>query len=150
MSLTNDPRDPRLSEKRADGQQQAYLVLSDEERAKGFVRPVRLEYRHVGARPKYLTRPLTDEEQACYKEFGYVAFEAYPDSDQGGPLGRYWTQEQLDSGCGAITTMHRKIAETYARDPKYYSATFCARCGTHLPVGEHGEFEWLDGTKVGA
>ena len=28
-------------------------------------------------------------------------------------------------------------------------ATYCARCNLHRPVGEAGEFEWLDGSKVG-
>lgn len=82
------------------GQHGAYWILSDEERAKGFVRPVRRSYRH--------------------------------------------------GKCGTITTMGLKIAETYARDPKFYNATFCCGCGMHLPVGEHGDFTW-DGTneKVG-
>ncbi|HET8627445.1 MAG TPA: hypothetical protein VFL91_08495 [Thermomicrobiales bacterium] len=48
---TTDPNDPRLHEYEtegpAKGQQKTYLVLSDEERAKGFVRPVRESYRHV-------------------------------------------------------------------------------------------------------
>jgi hypothetical protein len=56
MSLTNDPRDERLSEIVGEGprkgQQRAYLVLSDEELAKGFVRPVRESYRHVLCRQK--------------------------------------------------------------------------------------------------
>lgn len=30
-----------------DGMQKDYLVLSEEERAKGFVRPVRREYKHL-------------------------------------------------------------------------------------------------------
>jgi hypothetical protein len=34
------------------------------------------------------------------------------------------------------------IAETYAREPKYYGSTFCCGCRTHLPVAE---FLW-DGT----
>lgn len=41
MSLTNDPTDPRLGHGSNDEpteQNDAYLVLSDEERAKGFVR----------------------------------------------------------------------------------------------------------------
>ena len=42
------------------------------------------------------------------------------------------------------------LPETYARDPAFYSGTFCVACGNHFPVGEHGEFVW-DGTteKVG-
>jgi hypothetical protein len=82
------------------GQQEGYVVLADEERAKGFVRPVRSSYRHLK--------------------------------------------------CGTVTTMGQTLAETYARDPKFYSGTFCCGCGTHFPVGEAGEFVW-DGTneKVG-
>ena len=46
--------------------------------------------------------------------------------------------------------MGHTLAETYARDPYFYSGTFCTGCGTHFPVGEQGEFVW-DGTdqKVG-
>ncbi len=44
--LTSDPRDPHLHEVGPDGQNKTYLVLSDEERVKGFVRPVRLSYVH--------------------------------------------------------------------------------------------------------
>jgi hypothetical protein len=82
------------------GQQKAYVVLSADERAKGFVRPVRRSYVH--------------------------------------------------QKCGAVTTMGQPIAETYARDPYFYSGTFCCGCGAHFPVGEDGEFVW-DGTaeKVG-
>lgn len=83
----------------ATGMHRDYWVLPDEERAKGFVRPVRESYRH--------------------------------------------------EKCGTVTTMGRKLAETYARDPKFYGATFCCGCRTHLPVGEDGEFVWLDGSKVG-
>jgi hypothetical protein len=83
------------------GQQKAYVVLSDEERAKGFVRPVRRTYRH--------------------------------------------------RACGHITTMARVIAETYAREPRFYSGTFCCQCAGHFPVGEDGEFTWVDdGSKVGS
>lgn len=52
--------------------------------------------------------------------------------------------------CGTKTTMRQSIAETYAREPEFYSGTFCVHCGRHCPVGENGEFVW-DGTnqKVG-
>jgi hypothetical protein len=46
--------------------------------------------------------------------------------------------------------MGRALAETYARDPYFYSGTFCVACGAHFSVGEDGEFDWLDGTKVGS
>lgn len=51
MPITTDPNDPRLGHGVDDEpvpQQEVYLVLSDEERAKGFVRPVRRSYKHVG------------------------------------------------------------------------------------------------------
>lgn len=47
MSLTTDPFDPNLRKHGADGQQLSYLILSDEERAKGFARPYRDAYRHL-------------------------------------------------------------------------------------------------------
>jgi len=53
MALTEDPNDPRLghgADRAARGQNEAYLVLSAEELAKGFIRPVRRSYLHVGVR----------------------------------------------------------------------------------------------------
>lgn len=149
MSYTTDPDEARNSGTRFDGQQNVYCVLSDEERAKGFVRPVRDAYRHVGVRPKYEMRALTPEEAIRFSDVGYVAFEEYPESEAP-HTGRYWTADQLNSGCGQVTTMGQPLAETYARNPGFYGGTFCAACRTHFPVGPHGEFEWLDGTKVGA
>lgn len=102
MSHTEDPQDPRLTrgiDDKAVPQAAAYLVLSQEERDKGFVRPVRRTYIH--------------------------------------------------QVCGAPTTMSRAIAETYAREPGFYGATYCVTCSRHLPVGLNGEFVWEDGSKVG-
>jgi hypothetical protein len=70
------------------------LVLSQEERDKGFVRPIRRSYQHLV--------------------------------------------------CGAVTTMAQGIAETYARKPNFYGATYCVACSQHLPVGENGEFVWME------
>lgn len=83
--VTNDHReiDPRT------GQQKGYVVLSAEERAKGFVRPVRKSYRH--------------------------------------------------NACGTVTHMGAALAETYARDPTFYSGTFCCNCRSHFPLDE---FVW--------
>ncbi|MGN6693881.1 MAG: hypothetical protein ACTHN0_06855 [Aquihabitans sp.] len=38
--------------------------------------------------------------------------------------------------------MSLALAETYARDPKFYGATYCVGCHMHRPVAE---FTW-DGT----
>lgn len=98
--LTTDPGDPDLTHGAdPDGgppveQAPVYLVLSEDERAKGFVRPVRQSYWH--------------------------------------------------EVCGAVTTMSREIAETYARDPKFYGSTYCTTCQRHRPVAE---FHWVDPAK---
>lgn len=142
-----DPADPSHKELKPNGQQRDYVILSDEERARGFVRPVRRNYVHVGPLgPQYPLRDLTEEEKKQYSEFGYIKYEAYPPDK--GPTGCYWTQARLDKigkGCGTRTTMSLEIAETYARDPHFYGGTFCCGCGKHLPVGPAGEFVW-DGT----
>ena len=93
------PEDESHKKLKPNGQQEGYVVLSEEERAKGFVRPVRYAYIH--------------------------------------------------DKCGSETVMCYALAETYARDPYFYSGTFCCQCGAHFPVGEDGEFKWLDGTRVG-
>ena len=116
-----------------NGQHSDYWVLSEEERAKGFVRPVRNKYIHTGIRPKHPLRDLTDEEKENFKDIGYVKFEEYPKTEGKG-LGRFWTEKELNSGCGAETTMSQSIAETYARDPKFYGSTFCVHCKDHFLV----------------
>lgn len=104
MGLTTDPEEARNSGIRPDGQQNKYVVLSNEERAKGFVRPVRWAYRHLK--------------------------------------------------CGMTTSMGQALAETYARDPKFYGGTFCCYCGGHFPlrVGDGiPNFVWIDdGEPVGS
>lgn len=123
-----------------------YIVLTEEERKKGFVRPVRRSYKHVGiAGPEYPLRELTAEEHERYDKYYYYRYEAYPEDS--GMAGRFWTQEQLDKigrGCHMVTTMGQALAETYAREPHFYGATFCVACQKHLPVGEGGEFVWED------
>lgn len=130
----------------ATGQHGAYWILSEEERRRGFVRPVRRTYVHRGESPKYPLRDLTPKEVEDFSGLGYVSFEAYPeDSPEAkvGLTGRYWTREGMAPGCGTATTMAREIAETYARNPHFYGATFCVGCRKHLPVEQ---FVW-DGTQ---
>lgn len=78
-----------------NGQQKDYVVLTEEERAKGFVRPVRFSYIH--------------------------------------------------NKCNGTTTMARSIAETYARDPKFYNGTFCCNCSAHFPLVE---FVWKGADEI--
>lgn len=110
MSLTTDPDDPRLGhgvDNEPIPQHETYLVLSEEERAKGFVRPLRRAYVH-----RYWTDGRTD------------------------PIPTVLTSLDGLSGCGAVTHMGLALCETYARDPSFYGATYCVRCQMHRPVAE--------------
>lgn len=109
MGLTTDRNDPGLRAIEPSGMQAKYLVLSNEERAKGFVRRLMRSYKHLA--------------------------------------------------CGGVTTMSQAIAETYARNPKFYGGTFCCNCGTHFalkhwdPIKQEtvAAFLWVDdGTPVGS
>lgn len=116
-----------------------YWVLSEAERAKGFVRPVRQSYVHVGIRPKHPLRDLNEEERARYGVANYFKYEEYPEPRESSAVGRFWTEKELKSGCGSCTTMGRALSETYARNPKFYGSTFCCACNNHFPVAE---FVW--------
>lgn len=133
------------------GQHGAYWVLSEEERSKGFIRPVRRSYIHTGIAGPKNVRELTLEEKERYSDYGYVKYEEYPkDSQANRATGRFWTQEELTKvgkGCQTETTMGVAIAETYARSPHYYGSTFCVNCKAHLPVEE---FQWPDGSVLGS
>lgn len=137
--VTDDHR-----ELKPNGQQKGYVVLSEDERKRGFVRPVRRGYVHVGRPgPQHPLRDLTPEEIKRYGEYGYVKHEDQPEPQ----CGRFWKQDMLDrigKGCGTLTRMSEAIAETYARDPSFYGGTFCCGCGKHYPVGADGEFVWAN------
>lgn len=158
MSLTTNRDDECLNEKKDNGQNECYLVLSDEEIAKGFVRPVRTSYVHVGKKVDKNEGEIITLEEALIdhsdfaketytKENGWAAYIKYPESKS--PLtGRFIKEDEYEillkngatvGGCGFATEMNVKLAETYARDPKFYGATFCVGCGKHLPVEE---FVW--------
>jgi len=151
MSLTTDRNDPRLKEgqKNETGQHEIYLVLSDEERAKGFVRPVRKTYVHKGRYFGHGVEML--EEPYLYNGKTYVAkANIFIDGEK--LSSQFITQDELNQykntggyigGCGTATTMGQALAETYARNPSFYGATFCCGCNKH--IGVH-EFVW-DGTK---
>lgn len=136
------------------GQHKDYIVLCEEERAKGFVRPFRDSYRHVGQSVcgeivNNAHLKLGGPRDICGQSFGH-------EGECGSPFYAGMSQPEhaqilnthRKGGCGATTTMGKALSETYARDPKFYGATFCTRCNAHLPVGE---FIWtLDGQEVGS
>ncbi len=131
-----DPGSDDHKELKDNGQQKDYVVLSDAERQKGFVRPVRNKYIHTGVLPRFPLRDLTEEEKVSMPE--YSKYEEFPESESPA-CGKFWTEKQLKGGCGAETIMSWQIAETYAADPGFYGATFCVKCRVHLPVAE---FTW--------
>jgi len=148
--VTDDHReiDPKT------GMQKGYVVLSADERAKGFVRPVRRTYIHTGRSICGKNRPtkqghLGGQIDVCGFEPGHSGdcFQTFFTMTQ--PEAAEAERSQRRGGCGGATTMGLALAETYARDPKFYGGTFCCNCGSHFPVGEQGEFEWEDGSKVG-
>lgn len=161
MSLTTDPNSPCLKNgQKETGQNDCYLVLSEEERAKGFIRPYRDAYIHVGKKVDTSKMIPVDEywgddykeydevrRKKFKEEYGYMYFIPNENKDSA-VVGTYITEKDLKKGCGALTTMGRALSETYARNPKFYGATFCTGCNTHLPVAE---FVWdADGEVLGS
>lgn len=149
MPVTDNPNHPDLGfgvDKEKTGQSKVYLVLSEEERAKGFIRPYHSAYRHVGKQgPKYPLLDLTDDQKERFGD-DWAKYEKYPESESP-KVGKFWTQAQLDSigkGCGAATIIAPEIAETFARNPHFYGSTYCTFCMKHLPVDE---FVWA-GTDI--
>lgn len=145
MPFTTNPDDPGLGhgvDTEPRPQMEKYLILSEAERAKGFVRPLRHSYQHVGpAGPRYPLRDLTEDEKRRYGG-DWVKAEDYPISELP-KTKRLWTQEKLDKvgkGCGTVTTMALPLAQTYARNPAFYGSTYCTGCQKHLPVDE---FVWV-------
>ncbi len=146
--LTEDRNEPKLHETKENGQNAAYLVLSPEERVKGFVRPLRHSYIHVGR--KYKGEPELLDQPQEFNGKKYVATIPALLDEQGKVISSaFITKPELDQyykngrigGCQGETTMANEIAETYARKPDFYGATFCVHCGKH--IGLH-EFVWTD------
>lgn len=68
-------------------------------------------------------------------------YEDYPTIDDGEfvqAVRAYYTHTE----CGSRTHMSKSLAESVARNPEYYTKTYCAGCQEHVPVSE---VEWGDG-----
>jgi len=135
------------------GMQKGYVVLSEAERAKGFVRPVRHTYVHTGASicakalPKVTDLPLGGKIRICALPHGHSGECGVVSRTVSRPEWVRASDSHRWGGCGVATKMGQALAETYARDPKFYGGTYCVGCKTHHPVGE---FEWNDGAVVGS
>lgn len=139
------PADNSHTVLRPDGQQVGYVVLTEEEREKGFVKPVRRSYIHSGPPPlPEGVRDLTEEEKARWNHGNRDPFVKYLEYPPGSAsTGKFFTRSQVERAgmkkCGSLTTMALSIAETYAREPGFYGGTFCCGCGEHFPLNE---FTW--------
>ena len=99
--------------------------------------------------------PVTEDHREIEPESGQQkGYVVLTPAERGKGFTRPYRDAYRHLKCGKITTMSRDIAETYARDPGFYSGTFCTTCRAHFPVGENGEFTWYEmdgreGPKVG-
>lgn len=143
------------------GQHKDYIVLCPDERAKGFIRPYRDAYRHVGRSvcgnivnhgPSWEAPKLGGPRDICAQVYGHEGECSSPFLTVDQPEYAEIRRSHRKGGCGKITTMGRALAETYARDPKFYGATFCVHCNRHLPVAEFTwyEMDGREGPKVGS
>lgn len=62
-------------------------------------------------------------------------YENYPTIDEG-DFEQPVRDTYLHKECGKTTTMTGDLPESVARNPSYYSKTFCTHCGKHVPVNE--------------
>lgn len=73
-----------------------------------------------------LTR--SNGQQECYL--------ILPESERAKGFVRPVRQSYVHLKCGTSTRMALPLAETYARDPRFYGGTYCAGCGTHFNLRE--------------
>lgn len=96
---------------------------------------------------------MSEEQKICMTDGGQVTDDHRELKDNGQQKGyvvldpeerakgfvRPYRDTYVHKVCEGSTTMARSIAETYARNPKFYSGTFCCLCGAHFPVDQ---FRW--------
>ena len=109
--------------KRPDGQHERHPGLPADEIAKGFVRPLRQSYKHVG-------RAVCGKPAPGNKLGGMVTVCMDKPSHEGEcwgisrpmvqPEAAAVERSQKLGGCGTVTRMPHHCAETYARQPSYY------------------------------
>lgn len=112
--------------------------LSAEDLARGFIRPLRFEVRHVGRPTPEGLRPLTEAELARFGEPGGM----YEDKGEG--RGRFWSAQMVTelTGCGKTMDIIPVIAESLARHVIAPKTLRCMNCGQLPPIRA---FEWTDG-----
>lgn len=152
MSLTTNPNDPALghgSDNVPVPMNEKYLVLSDEELAKGFVRPFRDKHIHVGRSVCAKMRQDGDKRLGGPRHVCTLSYQ------HAGGCGNFQQVVQPEharmlnthriGGCGVETVMGEKLSATYACKPKFYGSTYCCGCSMHRPVAE---FVWSADNQV--
>lgn len=87
--------------------------------------------------------PVTDDHREILpsgQQKGYVVLNA---EERRKGFVRPVRRTYKHRSCNSTTSMGIALAETYARDPTFYSGTFCCQCANHFPLDQ---FVW-DGTE---
>lgn len=98
------------------------MIMEEEERTLTDGSPVTPDHREID--------PVTGQQK------GYVVLSA---AERAKGFVRPVRRSYIHLTCNGLTTMSAPLAETYAREPGFYNATFCAHCRTHFPLDQ---FVW--------
>lgn len=86
-----------------------------------------------------------------------VAYLVLPEEEIELGLIRPLRQSYQHVVCGWVTRIGLTIAQTFARQPSFYTQTFCVACRAHFPLKKYDDtgtipqyqFYWQDGSPVG-
>ena len=86
-----------------------------------------------------------------------VAYLVLPEEEIELGLIRPLRQSYQHVVCGSVTRIGLTIAQTFARQPSFYTQTFCVACRGHFPLKKYDDsgtipqyqFYWEDGSPVG-
>lgn len=78
----------------------------------------------------------------------HEAYLVLPAEVREGVFLRLLRDKYVHLACSQKTRISIEMAETFARDPKFYDVVYCSYCRMHRPVSE---FVWsFDGFEVGS
>jgi len=90
----------------------------------------------------HVTEDYTTIDPVSGQQKRYIVIE---ESQRQKNLTRPLQFSYIHSTCGTVTKISKSIAETFAKNPKFYTHTFCCKCQRHLPLKE---FIWSDDDQV--
>ncbi len=89
--------------------------------------------------------PVTDDHRELRADGQQKGYVVLCEAERRKGFVRPVRRSYVHKNCGSVTSMGTALAETYARDPKFYSGTFCVKCATHRPLDE---FVWENTSEV--